>query len=147
MAGGGWGEGVTMDECFECQGPALVSHHVVPLSRGGKKTVRLCGKCHGLAHHCNRNMETSTITKAALAAKRSKGERTGEVPFGWQCDNGRLVSVPSEQAVLLSVRQFRNAGLSLRAIAGILTAFHIPTKKGRTTWYASTIRSILSRAQ
>ena len=91
-------------------------------------------------------MTTTTLTKAALAAKRSRGERLGTIPFGWQCDNGRLVSVPSEQSVLLSVRQFRNAGLSLRAIAGILTAENIPTKKGRTTWYASTIRSILSRA-
>ena len=85
-------------------------------------------------------------TKAALAAKRSKGERVGQVPFGWQDDNGRLVAVPAEQTVLVRIHECRAAGLSLRAIAGILTAEGITTKEGKPTWYASTIASILTRA-
>ena len=85
-------------------------------------------------------------TKAALAAKRSKGERTGQVPFGWQDDNGRLVAVPAEQLVLVRIHECRAAGLSLRAIAGILMAEEIITKEGKATWHASTIKSILTRA-
>ena len=85
-------------------------------------------------------------TKAALAAKRSKGERVGTVPFGWQDDNGRLVAVPAEQIVLVRIHECRQAGLSMAAIADILTAEKILTKKGRTTWYASSIKSILDRA-
>ena len=85
-------------------------------------------------------------TKAALAAKRSKGERVGTVPFGWQDDNGRLVAIPAEQIVLVRIHECRAAGLSMAAIADILTTENILTKKGRTTWYASSIKSILDRA-
>ena len=85
-------------------------------------------------------------TRAALAAKRSKGERTGQVPFGWTNDNGRLVAVPAEQEVLVRIHECRAAGLSLRAIAGILMAEGITTKEGKGTWHASTILSILTRA-
>lgn len=84
-------------------------------------------------------------TKAALAAKRSKGERTGQVPFGWRDEDGRLVAVPAEQAVLVRIHECRAAGLSLRAIAGILMAEGIRTKEGKS-WHASTIASILTRA-
>ncbi len=85
-------------------------------------------------------------TKAALAAKRSKGERTGQVPFGWRDEDGILVAVPAEQEVLVRIHECRAAGLSLRAIAGILMAEGITTKEGKGTWHASTIKSILTRA-
>jgi len=84
-------------------------------------------------------------TRAALAAKRSKGERTGQVPFGWRDEDGILVAVPAEQLVLVRIHECRAAGLSLRAIAGILKAEGIATKEGKS-WHASTIRSILTRA-
>ena len=37
-------------ECFECQMPANVQHHVVPWSLGGRNTVPLCRPCHGKVH-------------------------------------------------------------------------------------------------
>lgn len=85
-------------------------------------------------------------TKAALAAKRKAGERTGTVPFGWNADeDGRLVPVEAEQVVLRRIMDCRQAGLSLRAIAAILNDECTATKTGRKTWYASTVRSILNR--
>lgn len=86
-------------------------------------------------------------TRAALAAKRRAGERTGGVPFGYSVDaDGRLVPVDAEQVVLRRIIECRQAGLSLRAIAAILNDEGIFTKQGRSTWFASTVRSILTRA-
>jgi len=42
-----------MKTCFECGKPAVNDHHVVPQSKGGKKTVPLCSRCHQLAHGFN----------------------------------------------------------------------------------------------
>ncbi len=62
-------------------------------------------------------------TKAALAAKRAKGERAGECPYGWTADvEGRLSEDPAEQAVLSEVRRLRAEGLSLRRIVAELGA-------------------------
>jgi hypothetical protein len=55
------------------------------------------------------------------------------------------VPVPEEQAVLGLVRDLRQAGESMRAIAAELTARGIPAKNG-DTWKHSTIQRILSRA-
>lgn len=86
-------------------------------------------------------------TKAALAAKRRAGELAGETPFGWSvCENGRLVEVADEQYVLRLIRELRDAGVSLRKIAAILTEAGHRTKKGRTAWTHTTIKSILDRA-
>lgn len=86
-------------------------------------------------------------TRAALAAKRKAGERTGEVPFGWTLgEDGRLVEVEAEQLVLANIRSCRAAGMSLRQIAAILTEANVPTKKGRAAWNHNTVASILARA-
>jgi DNA invertase Pin-like site-specific DNA recombinase len=71
-------------------------------------------------------------TRAALAAKRARGERAGEVPYGYDADaDGRLVENPAEQGVLVVVRERRAAGLSLRAIVGELEARGLVSRAGR----------------
>jgi len=86
-------------------------------------------------------------TRAALAAKRRAGERVGQIPFGWTLDeDGRLVEVAAEQKVLADIIACRQAGMSLRAIAKILTTSNVPTQAGTTKWSHSTIDSILKRA-
>jgi DNA invertase Pin-like site-specific DNA recombinase len=86
-------------------------------------------------------------TRAAMSAKRKAGERTGEVPFGWNLGaDGRLVENAAEQKVLADIVACRNAGMSLRRIASILTDANVPTKKGSATWNHNTIASILTRA-
>jgi DNA invertase Pin-like site-specific DNA recombinase len=56
-------------------------------------------------------------TKAALAVKKARGERTGTVRYGFTADaNGKLVPNAAEQAVLTQVRALRDAGLSHREI-------------------------------
>jgi site-specific DNA recombinase len=86
-------------------------------------------------------------TTAALHHKRSKGERTGDVPFGWRDEAGTLVAIPEEQAILGRIKDCRAAGLSYRAIAEALTADGVATKKGRGAWNHNTIAGILKRAE
>jgi DNA invertase Pin-like site-specific DNA recombinase len=61
-------------------------------------------------------------TKAALAAKSAKGERVGEIPYGYHlaADGVRVEADEAEQAVLGAVADLRAAGLSHRAIVRAL---------------------------
>jgi len=85
-------------------------------------------------------------TRAAMAEKRRAGQRVGQVPFGWRVEGDRLVEVEAEQLVLRRITECRDAGMSLRQIAAILTEAAVTTKSGSTTWTHTTIKSILDRA-
>lgn len=85
-------------------------------------------------------------TKAALAAKRKAGRLAGEVPFGWTVgDDGQLIEVADEQAVLRLIGELRQANVSLRQIAAILTEAGHRTKKGNSSWTHTSVKSILTR--
>jgi len=60
-------------ECWECgaETEEIHDHHVIPRSRGGTKTVPICGACHAKAHHRNRNMTTSALVKECIARRRA----------------------------------------------------------------------------
>lgn len=60
-------------------------------------------------------------TAAAMAHKAAQGDYCGGlVPYGYAAQDGRLVPVEAEQAVLTAAREARAAGLSLRAVARTL---------------------------
>lgn len=96
-------------------------------------------------------------TRSALKAKARKGERVGPLPLGYVADlparhlrpddetAAKLLPVVEELAVVDRIRSARAAGLSMRAIAGQLTADNVPTKTGRTAWSHSTVQRILDR--
>jgi len=94
-------------------------------------------------------------TKAALGAKKRRGERTGKVPLGYDLvDDGRrskkgrplgLVANADELAVVETIRELSASGLGARGIARELTARGIPTKSGSATWAHGTITRILGR--
>lgn len=105
-------------------------HHVVPRSLGGTKTVPLCEDCHGLVH--GRSLHTASLTKAALQAKRARGERAGGVPFGFSADAaGRLTPNVAEQEVIAVVRQRRASGVPFRAIEAELARAGLASRTGR----------------
>lgn len=91
--------------------------------------------------------QISERTTAALAHKKAKGERTGAVPFGYTlaADGIALVPNAAEQAVLVTIRELRAAGQTLRDIAAELDRRGIATKNGKP-WSHSTIQRILERA-
>jgi DNA invertase Pin-like site-specific DNA recombinase len=95
-------------------------------------------------------------TKAALAAMKRRGRRTGGVPLGHDLadDGGRskrgnlpnaLAANPAEQATLARIDVLKARGLSLRAIAGELDRLGVPTKTGATRWHHSTIAKLVNR--
>jgi len=70
-------------------------------------------------------------TRMALAHKRAKGERvSGEAPFGYRFDGGRVVEDAAEQRTLALVAQLRRDGLSLRKVAAELTRRGVRTRRG-----------------
>lgn len=80
-------------------------------------------------------------TKAALQAKRDRGERTGHIPFGYRlsADGKHLVIDEQEQAVLDEIRILKSNGLSLRRIADELNNRGV-TNRGNTWNQMSTKR-------
>ena len=90
----------------------------------------------------------SERTKTALSHKRSKGERVGKVPYGFDlADDGKTLNAnDDEQAVIRLVRELHQQGVSLRKIAADLTARGIPTKEGTPEWKHTTIARLLEKA-
>ena len=87
-------------------------------------------------------------TRNALAAKKRRNERTGQVPYGKILDDdGRtLRDDPSWPQVVASIASHARDGLSLREIARRLDADNLPAKNGGK-WSASSVRSILKSLQ
>jgi site-specific DNA recombinase len=87
-------------------------------------------------------------TRAALQAKSRRGERVGQVPYGYTlaADGIALEPVAGELAVVEKLRQMRAAGHTLRAIAAELTRQGFLTREGKPTWAHTTVASILRRA-
>ena len=55
-------------------------------------------------------------TKAALGAKKAKGERVGGIPYGFSDVDGSLVPNAEERAVILEAKYLSSQGMSLRGI-------------------------------
>jgi len=69
-------------------------------------------------------------TKAALQAKKARGERAGAVPFGFTADeSGRLVDDVGERAVLERVRVLRAAGTTIDGIVATLKADGVTSRR------------------
>ncbi len=61
-----------MNKCFECDNIATENHHVIPQSMGGKRTVPLCPKCHGLVHGITRNDNLAELIRRGIEKKNSR---------------------------------------------------------------------------
>ena len=91
---------------------------------------------------------TGERTSAAMAHKAAKGEFTGgEPPYGYRLaeDGVHLEEHPGEQALLVAARELREAGLSLRAVAGELARRGFQSRKNRG-FSASQVKCLLRGA-
>jgi DNA invertase Pin-like site-specific DNA recombinase len=88
----------------------------------------------------------SERTASALAHKRSKGERVGNVPFGYEVapDGVRLVEVPAEQATVAVIQTRRGRGETYRAIAAHLNGKGVPAKGGGR-WHPQAVLNVCKR--
>lgn len=71
-------------------------------------------------------------TKAALTAKRERGERAGNVPYGFRlnADGRRLDADAAEQRVIALLRELAAAGFTLRQVAAELNRQGFRTRRG-----------------
>ena len=67
----------------------------------------------------------------ALQRKRARGERYGEIPYGFACQDGKLIKCEEEQKALSRIKRLRKQGLSFQKIADALNTASVPTRHGR----------------
>ena len=86
-------------------------------------------------------------TRDALQAKKARGERVGQVPFGFALapDGVALVEDAREQKVLHTLRELREHGSTLRGVAVELNAQGFTTRSG-SPWRFEYVRSVLKTA-
>jgi DNA invertase Pin-like site-specific DNA recombinase len=86
-------------------------------------------------------------TRAALAVKRSRGERIGSIPYGFRLtgDGVHVEPHPEEVAVVERVRALRSEGRTLRAIAADLDGRGI-APRGGGRWHPQTVANIAKAA-
>jgi DNA invertase Pin-like site-specific DNA recombinase len=84
-------------------------------------------------------------TKAALAVKKARGERTGGVPMGSRVgDDGMLAADEVERGAVARARELHRDGMSLREIARALVAEgHAPRGK---KWHVQTLARVVAGA-
>lgn len=84
----------------------------------------------------------SKRTKAALAAKKARGERIGRVPYGYSLDeNKRVVVNPIESSIVKQIYHYRNKEhLPFRSIANRLNAAGYRNRNGGEFTHGATNR-------
>jgi DNA invertase Pin-like site-specific DNA recombinase len=83
-------------------------------------------------------------TRDAMAHKRAKGQRVGQVPYGYRVQGSRLEPAAAEQATLALIRRLRSEGVTMRGIAAALNAEGVTTRRGtpwRHQYVASSLRA------
>jgi hypothetical protein len=115
--------------CWEC-GNRLASelHHVVPRSRGGNKTIPLCGECHGKVHGISRSMILGHLIKEGLKNAKKRGSVLGRRKG--KTEESKIIAKHRDVVSLLEL------GKSVRVIAKI-------TGKGNST--VCRIKKIIKR--
>lgn len=69
--------------------------------------------------------------KAALAVKRSRGERVGAAPYGTKTEGKMLTLHPEEAATVERLRALRASGLTLRSVIEQATAEGLLNRAGK----------------
>src|SRR5262249_44281921 len=87
-------------------------------------------------------------TRDALSHKRTKGERVGNIAYGFRLasDGVHVEHDPGEQAVLAEIRRMRRNGATLRGIAVALNQSGMRTRRGSAWRLESVARVIGTRA-
>ena len=84
----------------------------------------------------------------ALSHKRGKGERVGNLAFGYRLagDGQHLELDPAEQDALTGIRRLRGDGMPLRGIAAALNHRAYRTRRG-TAWRLESVARVLKQGQ
>tara|TARA_R110000772_G_scaffold17946_3_gene50035 strand:+ start:173920 stop:174303 length:384 start_codon:yes stop_codon:yes gene_type:complete len=103
---------INLDECFECgHNIHIHMHHVVPRILGGKKTLPLCEKCHGLVHNINL-VKSGELRRLGIEKAKQNGTYKGRVKGSVESTEEFL----NKENNILIIEGLNN-GLSLRKTA------------------------------
>lgn len=86
---------------------------------------------------------TAERTRAALAYKKTQGERVGSVPYGYRAEEKRLVTDPGEAQAVAIARELRATGASLRSIGAELAKRGFTPRRG-STWHPDTVSRMVA---
>jgi DNA invertase Pin-like site-specific DNA recombinase len=85
-------------------------------------------------------------TRAALSELKRQGRRvSGRPPLGYRFDQGRLVEVPEEQAIVRRLERLQAQGLGAKAVAARLNRRCVLNPRTGRPWRHGTVRDILAR--
>jgi site-specific DNA recombinase len=135
-----------VEDEFKPRGVALVSlsEAIDTASPAGVMVLTMLGALAQMERE-----QIAERTRAALAHKRTRGDRLGTTPLGFRTPEpgAAMVAVPAELEPVAHVVTRRAAGVPYRAIAAELAAAGHPTKRGGQ-WDAGTVRKLwLGRAR
>lgn len=86
-------------------------------------------------------------TAAALESKARRGERKGgQAPIGSRWEAKRLVANDGESGAVSIIKQLRESGMTIRAIASELNRRGVPVARKGAQWHVTTVARILKAA-
>lgn len=128
-----------IDRLVQRDGARVVSADGVGVG-DGPEAVLMRGLMDLFAQH--ERLVIRARTRAALAVKKSRGERvSGRAPYGFRFDGSRVVEDDAEQRVAALVRSLRSERWTLREIVGELEERGVPARSGR--WHTKNVDRIV----
>ena len=145
-----------MNYCFECGKEATEDHHVIPKSKGGTKTVPLCGECHNKVHDggWKRRDNHRELTIEGMKRSKAKGVVMGNTKnLGSAQKLGQAANSNKADEFALSMKplldKYREQKLTYKEIADKLNEDKVPTAMAKSRpnsiWHPQTIEKIVSR--
>jgi len=128
-----------MKQCFECDSKNnLIEHHVVPRSRGGKRTIVLCQPCHDKVHGHKRlrNISVSELTSEGLKRAKERGVKLGNPNPARALAKAMETSQRRKKKfydyAIVHIREIQASGIStLQGIADALNSKGVLTSRGK----------------
>lgn len=105
-----------------------LSEKIDTTSAAGKMVFRLLAVMAEFEHD-----QIVERVKWGMDYKKSQGKKVGTIPYGYYVDEDGETLIPNatEQAVVATIHQYRNAGLSLRTIVSRLEARGFKARTGQ----------------
>ena len=93
----------------------------------------------------SRRSDHTERTSSALQHKKSKGERVGTIPYGYDLGKDKMLVINEKEKEAIRMMMNLRSGhqMSYNKIAHWLDEQGIPTKKGASMWSGEVVRRII----